>query len=78
VRIGDVFIFWHQLQEEYKGELRPHDFAVHDILPRGYAYIVFRDEVLRDEFNKVAEEIMADGTYEAVFEKYMQKLGLTE
>ena len=33
------------------------------------------DPTLRDEFDRVAQELQVDGTYDAIYEKYLLRLG---
>lgn len=78
VFLGDPYIFLHHLQENYGGNISAADFAFHRIFSEVANPMGFKEPTIRDEFNQAVEQIKANGTYDAVYEKYQQLLGFTE
>lgn len=78
VFLGDPYVFLHHLQKNYAGKMSAVDFTFHRIFPEVANPMGFRDPALRDEFNQAVEQIKANGTYSAIYEKYQQLLGFTE
>jgi len=76
VYAADLYIFLHTITTEYKGSMTADDFAFSYLFDEVFFPVGFKDAAIRDEFNRAAEEIKANGAYEAVYEKYKSMLGL--
>lgn len=78
VSIGDLYTFLHTIKQAFGDDIDTAIFEIHDILPQGGVYMGFNDPALRDEFDEVVKAIQADGTYDALYKKYLHKLGWEE
>lgn len=78
VYLGDPYIFLHHLQTEYSGKISADAFNFYRIFPEVYNPMGFKEPTIRDDFNEAVEQIKANGTYDAIYEKYQQLLGFTE
>lgn len=73
VRIGDVFIFLHDLKTlrlEKKIKLSLSDFNIHYLWDDVYSYIAFKDKSVRDQANIAIKKIKKNGSYLAVYKRY--------
>jgi polar amino acid transport system substrate-binding protein len=78
VYLADPYIFLHHLQTNYAGKMSADAFSFHRIFPEAVNPMGFTDPTVRDDFNQAVEQLKANGTYEAIYEKYQQLLGFTE
>ena len=73
VRVGDIHIFWHDLQNRfYQDELqmKKNDFVIHRLWPDVYSHMAFKDSNLRDAANVVIKELKRNGTIDKIYAKY--------
>ena len=73
IRVGDINIFWHDLNNKYyHGDMKINksDFNIHRLWPDVYSHMAFRDADLRDAVNRVIKRLKQDGTIEKIYEKY--------
>ncbi|ALO36403.1 hypothetical protein CMT41_17885 [Colwellia sp. MT41] len=73
IRVGDIHIFWHDLEHKYyQGETPIHksDFNIHRLWPDVYSHMAFKDADLRDAVNKVIKQLKHDGSIEKIYAKY--------
>ena len=73
IRVGDINIFWHDLNNKYYQRdmpIKKSDFNIHRLWPDVYSHMAFRDADLRDAVNRVIKRLKQDGTIEKIYEKY--------
>lgn len=73
IRVGDINIFWHDIQSKsYQSEapMKKNDFAIHHLWPDSYTHMAFKDAGLRDAVNKVIKQLNQDGTIEKIYAEY--------
>lgn len=74
VIILDMNVFRHY-QKQLKDEMNTtDDVVIHRIFPdkASWRTVVFRDRVVRDDFNKALEQLRADGSYQQILDKYLK------
>ena len=73
IRVGDIHIFFHDLQNKYyQGDtpIKKSDFNIHRLWPDVYSHMAFKNADLRDAVNKVIKQLKQDGTIEKIYAKY--------
>jgi len=73
VRVGDVFIFLHNLnvlRKKNKITQNIQDFNIHYLWRDVFSHIAFKDEDLRDLANEAIRKLKLNGTYSKVYKKY--------
>ncbi len=73
VRIGDIHIFWHDLQSKYYQNemlMKKSDFNIHRLWPDVYSHMAFKDARLRDAVNKVITQLKQDGSIDKIYAQY--------
>lgn len=75
VNVGDLFLFLSSLKRIKDPSATPEAFHYHDIFAPTFSSMGFRDSTLCYDFNEALFEIKRSGEYEAIYEKYLSKLG---
>jgi len=73
VRIGDIYIFLHDISNKvYKlrTNLTADDFQIHRLWPDVYTYIAFTNEDIRNQANKAIQTIKGNGTLDRIYKEY--------
>ncbi len=73
VRVGDINIFLHDLQNPHIRSKIPSDisdFDIHYLWPNVYSHMAFKDQAVRDKVNNVIKRLKQDGTIDAIYTKY--------
>jgi ABC-type amino acid transport substrate-binding protein len=73
VRIGDVFIFLHdlkKLRELKKIKLKITDFDIHYLWDDVFSYIAFKDKHTQEMANKAIGVVKKSGRYKEIYQKY--------
>ena len=73
IRIGDINIFWYDLNNRNYNKIINVDhtnFTVHYLWPYIYSHIAFKDPSLKDAVDKVIRELKRDGTMEKIYSKH--------
>ena len=76
IRVGDINIFWHDLNSKHYKEYPKADvsqFNIHPLWPDVYSHIAFKDQALRDSVNKVFAELKLNGKIEEIYAKHQLK-----
>jgi polar amino acid transport system substrate-binding protein len=77
IRIGDINIFWYDLNSKYYNKdagVDHSNFKVHYLWPFIYSHMAFKDESLKNAVNEVIKELKRNGSIEKIYSKYaMQK-----
>ncbi len=77
IRVGDINIFWHDLNnqnDEIKQEINANHFEIHYLWPDVYSHIAFKDQGLKNSVNKVIKDLKFNGKIEEIYTKYQLKL----
>jgi len=72
VRVGDINIFWHDLNNKHFKEYEKLDasqFKIHYLWPDVYSHIAFKEQELKDSVNKVIAELKLSGKIEEIYAK---------
>ncbi len=75
--IEDPMVFFFDLKRMFKGEIPGSDFQIFSIFKEDYTLMGFKDPAARDAFDAALETVKTNGTYDAVFKKYQEELGIT-
>ena len=73
VRVGDIHIFWDDLQNKFyhdQLQMQKNDFTIHRLWPDVYSHMAFKDSDLRDAVNVVIKHLKQDGTIDKIYAKY--------
>ena len=73
LRIGDVNIFWHDLEHKYLTSITKtatEDFTVHRLWPDVYSHMAFKDETIRDAIDKAIKKLTLNGVIKKIHAKY--------
>jgi len=76
IRVGDINIFWHDLNNKhYKTDekVEVSHFKIHSLWPDVYSHIAFKDPVLKDSVNKVIAELKLNGKIKEIYAKHQLK-----
>ena len=76
IRVGDINIFWHDLNNKHYKEYAKADvsqFKIHSLWPDVYSHIAFKDPVLKDSVNKVIAELKLNGKIKEIYAKHQLK-----
>jgi polar amino acid transport system substrate-binding protein len=74
VSVGDMFIFLNSAQSLSDARYTSDQFQIHRLFPDIYSHMAFRDQKLCDEFNVALRMIKKNGTFEAVYSRYLKNL----
>ena len=73
IRVGDVYIFKHDLKNHYYQDeilMKESDFHIHRLWPDVYSHMAFKDARLRDKVNKVIKQLKQDGSIDKIYAQY--------
>ncbi|NQZ23043.1 MAG: transporter substrate-binding domain-containing protein [Colwellia sp.] len=76
IRIGDINIFEHDLNNKYYKKninVDYENFNVHYLFPYVYSHMAFKDQTLKDAVNKVIKELNLNGSIEKIYAKHKMK-----
>ncbi|MCJ8319142.1 MAG: transporter substrate-binding domain-containing protein [Colwellia sp.] len=76
IRVGDINIFWHDLNRNYFKENKKIDvnnFNIHTLWPDVYSHIAFKDKALKNAVNKIIAELKLNGKIEEIYNKNQVK-----
>ncbi len=76
IRVGDINIFWYDINNQYYIKTEKIDlghFEIHYLWPDVYSHMAFKDQELRNSVNKVFEELKASGKINAIYASYLLK-----
>ncbi len=79
VRVGDVYIFLHDIKAPMYKERKnidSSDFVIHRLWPDVYSHIAFKDKDIRDKANVAIQEIKTNGTLDRIYKEYETYLKL--
>lgn len=74
IRVGDINIFWHDLNNQHYKETDKRDishFKIHNLWPDVYSHIAFKDQGLKDAVNKIIATLKLNGKIEEIYTKHM-------
>lgn len=80
VSVGDIFIFLQSAstREHSSRPIDTNKFRYHMIFPRDRSSMGFNDPKLCDQFNQALQKVRANGRYEAIYNSYLTKFGVTD
>ena len=73
IRIGDINIFWYDLNNKHYGEderLAHSNFTVHYLWPDIYSHMAFKDQSLQKLVDQVIKELKLNGAIDKIYLKY--------
>jgi len=73
VRVGDINIFWHDLNNKHYKEdakIDVSNFNIHSLWPDVYSHIAFKEKALKDSVNKVITELKRNGKIDEIYAKH--------
>jgi len=73
IRIGDINIFWYDLNNKfYKKNMNVEhaNFSIHDLWPYVYSHMAFKDLHLRDTVDKVIKDLKLKGAIQEIYSKH--------
>jgi len=73
IRIGDVYIFLHDINAPMytkRKKIDANDFVIHRLWPDVYSHIAFKDKEIRDKANIAIQKIKTDGTLNRIYKEY--------
>lgn len=79
VRVGDIYIFLHDIEApayKERKDVDAGDFVIHKLWPDVYSHIAFRDKDIRDKANIAIQEIKTNGTLDRIYKEYETYLKL--
>jgi len=80
IRIGDINIFWYDLNRKYYKENKKTDasnFKIHSLWPDVFSHIAFKDEALKNAVNKIIAELKLNGKIEEIYDKNKLKYSVS-
>jgi len=75
ISIGDKYIFLNSLTNWKKDKFEPSNFVFHSVFPDVYSSVGFNKQAHCDAFNKALDTFKKEGSYESIYQSYMNKLG---
>ncbi|UTW54759.1 ABC transporter substrate-binding protein [Kordiimonas sp. SCSIO 12610] len=70
VVVLDYYLFQHYWNNERPLQEPRPSIKIHEIIPAIPAYAAFKDQTVRDKFNETLNQIISDGTRQAILDKY--------
>lgn len=76
VRVGDVSIFYYDLNRPTNRNLDVGDYNISYLWPNVVTHLAFKDEFLRDRVELIISDLKRQGVIDKIYLKYRKPLGL--
>jgi polar amino acid transport system substrate-binding protein len=73
VRVGDINIFWHDLNNKHYEKIEIDQFQIHYLWPDVFSHIAFKDPVLKDAVDNVIAELRLNGKIKEIYTAHKLK-----
>ena len=67
IRVGDINIFWHDLNNKNYEKIEAEQFKIHSLWPDVFSHIAFKDPILKDAVDKVITELKLKGKIKEIY-----------
>lgn len=70
VRVGDINIFWHDLNNKHYKNINVSQFNIHKLWPDVYSHIAFKDPILKNAVDNIIAKLNKTGKLQEIYTKH--------